>query len=273
MKKLIMLMFLPFCLFAQMGNMVQKKTTSGFLLTVSDNSPSATMSITLKVASYWCVNKNGTLSYYPSSTAYQSINMSTTDYIHISNSANVNSLGITNASIVNLPAQINPSTLIVSSNPVLSIIPASYTNLRTLVITGNNSVSSISWSSYPIFEYITANITSASFSMTSSDIPPNTTNFYMSQSGIGAFNFTYNPHTWIDGMNRVYIRPSATSNVSTNKDNVMQLVIDLDNSTTYWTGNKLIDLRGNCAVVGSGSPEYNAALSSLAAKGVTVLTN
>lgn len=69
-------------------------------------------------------------------------------------------------------------------------------------------------------------------------------------------------------MGRVYHHPASGFGLTS--DMVDNLLIDLDSSTTSWTGSKQIDLAGNNAPRTSAS---DAAVTSLQNKGVTVITN
>jgi hypothetical protein len=95
------------------------------------------------------------------------------------------------------------------------------------------------------------------------NLPAGLTYIYLVGNNTVTFSGT---RTWAQNMTLIYLRPAAGVFTSAMTDN---LLISLSGQSS-WTGDKKIDLRGNCGARTSAS---DSAVAKLQSYGVTVLTN
>lgn len=250
MKKLFILLILPLFAVAQMGNLCHKRTINGFVIQVGAVSATQTLNLGTINNAPICVNKNGVLTYYPELTDF-SITMSASDYVLFSDANNIDRFRAFANTLTDYPALNNLTYINIAGSNTITYLPSAtaFTQVTDFTIKPNTT----------------------SFSCDIANCPAAIRRLIIN-SGIGTIN--YSSKTWPSIFQQMDINPGAgAGNISTDKAALQALVIDLNNTVSTWAGAKSITLTGNCIAPGTANTTYNAALSSLATKGVTVTTN
>ena len=163
------------------------------------------------------------------------------------------------------------TTLVYFSGTSLTVSGTTYPWLNATQVYFDGNSLTVSGTTYPwinatrVLFYGNSLTVSANLSSSCLYIGTAGLDIYLSGTGISVSYPT--SRTWPTVLNRIYLRPASGTMPSADVD---RLCIDLATYTTSATGNKVLDLRGNCGAATSASATARAYLAGL---GISVSVN